>query len=294
VYVKIFAQILDSTIARNTRLRRFFMDLLLLADREGHIVMPKDAIAHRLRVDIEEVEWGITELMKPDPESKNAILDGRRLMPIEDIGYGWRVVNYDLYRGLKDADELRQGTRERVARHRARKALERKGNLGNQRKVEAEPCNSANTMNHEVTKSNNKQRQRQKQMQGIPLTRDTGPTPAEEGQPELESGEPRRPQTMRPNRQQAQRFFATKGFKSDPETFFNHYEAVGWTDPQGRPIVNWRALAVTWEKREPSMIRSGAGRVKRGKPATDYEADLGALAEEAEALRARKGAKEGS
>ncbi len=67
------------------------MDLLLLADREGHIMMPKDAIAHRLRVEMGEVEWGISELMKPDPESKNAILDGRRLVAIEATGYGWKV-----------------------------------------------------------------------------------------------------------------------------------------------------------------------------------------------------------
>ncbi len=197
-----------------------------------------------------------------------------------------RSVNYDLYRSLKDADELRQGTRERVARYRARKALERSTGSKNHPVTPVTRGNKSNATAEAEAKADPDA--------GIPLTRDTEPARTEEDRlRHADSGRQGKPLTRRPTKQQAQRFFSTKGFKSDPETFFNHYESVGWTDPQGRPIVNWRALAIDWEKREPSMS-SGTGRAKHQEPATDYEAEMGALAEEAEALRARKDAKEGS
>ena len=121
MYVKLFQGILHSSIARNTALRRFFQDLLLLCDRNGDVIMTKDSIAIVLRVPIEEVEWGIAELQKADPDSKNGDEDGRRLIPIEGLGYGWHVVNYGFYRGIKDAEEMREAHRVRQAAYAARK-----------------------------------------------------------------------------------------------------------------------------------------------------------------------------
>jgi hypothetical protein len=34
----------------------------------------------------------------------------------------------------------------------------------------------------------------------------------------------------------------------DPERFWNHYEANGWVQGRGKPIKNWKAAVVTWEK----------------------------------------------
>lgn len=120
MYVKIFAGILDSSIAKSTPLRRFFQDLLLLADPDGNVIATKEAIANRLRVPLEEVEWGISELLKPDPDSYTPDFDGRRIEALEGMGYGWRIVNYGFYRGLRTTSDLRAANARRQQAYRDR------------------------------------------------------------------------------------------------------------------------------------------------------------------------------
>lgn len=123
MYVKLYNRILDSSIADNRKLRHFFTDLLLLADPDGNVVMTKTAIATRIRSTVEEVEWGLSELMKPDQESLTPEHGGRRVIPLDGHGYGWTIVNYESYRDLKTAKELREKTAERVRKHREKKKV---------------------------------------------------------------------------------------------------------------------------------------------------------------------------
>lgn len=121
MFVKLFAQILDSSIADNRKLRHFFTDLLLCADASGNVMMTDSAISRRIGADMQEVEWGLRELSSPDPRSKTPDHEGRRIERIEDHGYGWRILNYELYRSLRDAEQLREATRIRVQRCRDKK-----------------------------------------------------------------------------------------------------------------------------------------------------------------------------
>lgn len=118
MFVKLHNQILDSSIADNRKLRHFFIDLLLCSDQEGVVLMTKNAIASRIRAPVEEVEWGLGELQKPDPESRTPDNEGKRIAPLEGHGHGWKILNYQMYRGLKSAEQLRTATRERVKRWR--------------------------------------------------------------------------------------------------------------------------------------------------------------------------------
>ena len=121
MYVKIFSGILDSSIADNRQLRHFFMDILLCSDGDGNVIMTKNAICRKIRASIEEVEWGLDELQKPDSESKTPEHEGRRLIPLEGHGYGWKIVNYEHYRDIKSDRQRREETAERVRRFRAKK-----------------------------------------------------------------------------------------------------------------------------------------------------------------------------
>lgn len=138
MYVKLFQQILDSSIADNRPLRHFFIDLLLCSDARGYVIMTKEAIARRISAPLDEVEWGLTELSKPDPGSKTTDLAGARIEALGSMGYGWRIVNYELYRAMKDADQLRNSSAERVRRFRAKK----KGNGGNVTETSSNACNA--------------------------------------------------------------------------------------------------------------------------------------------------------
>lgn len=113
------------------------MDLLLMADQEGNIMATRDAIAHRLRTTREEVDWGLGLLMEPDPGSRNPDDDGRRLRAIDGLGYGWQIVNYGFYRGIRSAEELREANRKRQADFRARNAPVTLRNKSNPSEAEA-------------------------------------------------------------------------------------------------------------------------------------------------------------
>ena len=131
MFVKLFTQILDSSISNNRSLRHFFIDLLLCADSRGYVIMTKSAIARRIGSDMSEVEWGISELLKPDAESKSRDCGGARIEAMDGLGYGWKIINYDHYRTMKDADQLRETARERVRKFRERKRAVTPVTLGN-------------------------------------------------------------------------------------------------------------------------------------------------------------------
>lgn len=121
MFVKLFSQILDSSIADNRKLRHFFTDLLLCADADGCVMMTDAAISRRTGASMEEVEWGLAELSKPDPRSKTPDFEGRRIAKVEGHGYGWKILNYEHYRSLRDAEQMRAAGRERQRKFRERR-----------------------------------------------------------------------------------------------------------------------------------------------------------------------------
>lgn len=54
----------------------------------------------------------------------------------------------------------------------------------------------------------------------------------------------------KPTLEQVLDFGKTLDMTSDPELFFNYYEARGWLDKDGNPITNWQAALRGWERRE--------------------------------------------
>ena len=105
VFAKIFAQIFDSSIASDYIVRHIFMDLLVLADRDGVVDMTPDAISRRTNVPEDMVVHAISELMKPDGRSRSPEEDGRRLVPLDSHrDWGWQIVNFDHYRAIRDEE----------------------------------------------------------------------------------------------------------------------------------------------------------------------------------------------
>jgi hypothetical protein len=108
VFAKIFAQIFDSSISSDYMVRHIFMDLLVLADRDGVVDMTLDAISRRTNVPEELVAHAIAELMKPDRKSRSHEEQGCRLLAIDSHrDWGWQIVNYEHYRNIKDEEARR-------------------------------------------------------------------------------------------------------------------------------------------------------------------------------------------
>src|SRR4029077_6932319 len=107
MYVKIYEQIFDSSLADDWELRTMFIDMLILADRDGVVDRTYEAIAARTRRPIEHVRALIRELTQPEPASRSFKATGARLVLL-DHGqrlWGWRIVNYAHYRNLKSDEE---------------------------------------------------------------------------------------------------------------------------------------------------------------------------------------------
>jgi len=123
MYAKVFGKILDSSIAEDWYLRHVFMDLLVLADRDGIVDMTLEAIARRTNApDIPMLKRAISGLESPDTASRTEEDDGRRIERIDEHrDWGWKIINFERYRKLKTTEELREKNREKVRRYRERK-----------------------------------------------------------------------------------------------------------------------------------------------------------------------------
>lgn len=53
-----------------------------------------------------------------------------------------------------------------------------------------------------------------------------------------------------PTVEQVAAYCREKGYHLDPELFVAHYEANGWKQGRGKPIVSWKAAVLTWDRRD--------------------------------------------
>lgn len=117
-FTKLFSSITESTVwcePSNTRI--VWITMLAMADRMGRVWASVPGLANRARVPIEDARRAIDTFLSPDPDSRSPEQEGRR---IEVIDGGWRLLNYQKYRDMRDDDERRKQNREAAARHRAK------------------------------------------------------------------------------------------------------------------------------------------------------------------------------
>lgn len=119
MYVKLFEQILDSSIAENYKTRLVFEDMLLLANSKGVVDITREAISRRTNVPIEIINDAILELEKPDPQSRRPDHEGRRLIKLDEHrNWGWIIVNFEYYRNIRNENERSEYMREYIKKYR--------------------------------------------------------------------------------------------------------------------------------------------------------------------------------
>src|SRR5882672_10797967 len=122
MFAKVFEQIYDSSIAEDYNCRRMFMDLLVLADPTVCVDMTLEAIARRTNVPFAEVVKYVTQLCEPDQKSRSKLEEGKRLVPLDKHrDWGWKIVNYQHYRRIKDEEARRSYFRDAKRKDRAKK-----------------------------------------------------------------------------------------------------------------------------------------------------------------------------
>lgn len=103
MFGKVFHQIFDSSIAEDYEVRHVFMDFIVLADLEGIVDKTHESLARQTNVPIEIIRRAIAKLESPDPTSRSTHCEGRRIVRLnEHRDWGWKIVNYTDYRGIRD------------------------------------------------------------------------------------------------------------------------------------------------------------------------------------------------
>jgi hypothetical protein len=120
MYAKVFSSLWDGSMRGQSDKQLVFIYLLAHADADGVAEIIQGKIADDTGLREDEVFAALSELMSPDPASRTDGSDGRRLEPLDARGWGWSIVNYQHYRGLRDDEERRRQNREAQSRHRSK------------------------------------------------------------------------------------------------------------------------------------------------------------------------------
>lgn len=245
MYAKLFGSILSSSIwSEDSDTCKVWVTLLAMQDREGFVFGSVSGLARVTALPRDKVQAVIEKFLGPDPDSSDLTRvperEGRRIEVIEG---GWKLLNANFYRELRDDEERRLKDRERQAKHREKKAREA-----------GESVTVGNAESQPVTACH-----------GHGLSRSVTPSESEsevevdtEKNSQEREGRPPRSGARKPkNRAEVVTHFSEHGLKGDPDAFFDWHEGHGWK------WKLWRSAAANWSRREArSGNRAGPARIE--------------------------------
>lgn len=144
MYSKLFSSMFDGSLATRGPWEALvtFQQMLVLADRYGHVDMTAAVIARRTTIPEHIIVKGLTTLALPDPGSRRDNEEGRRIVLLDPgRSWGWRIVNYAHYHAIRTAEERRDYQREYMRERRAagKDKARPKGNGAESTKTPDEP-----------------------------------------------------------------------------------------------------------------------------------------------------------
>lgn len=95
--------------------------MLAMADQYGRVWASVPGLANRARVPLEDAQKALDAFLSPDPYSRTPDFEGRRIEPIDG---GWRLLNHEKYRAIRDEESIKESKRRYIN---ARRAAEREG-----------------------------------------------------------------------------------------------------------------------------------------------------------------------
>ena len=116
-FTKLFSSITESTIwSEDHPTRLTWITMLAMADRRGRVWASIPGLANRARVTLEEVEAALQKLLSKDKYSRTSEFEGRRIEPIDG---GWRLLNHEKYRSIRDEETVKETKRNYINKRRA-------------------------------------------------------------------------------------------------------------------------------------------------------------------------------
>lgn len=220
-FTKLFSSITESSIwMQDDHTRIVWIAMLAMADKRGRVWSSVPGLANRSRVPVESVERAISIFLAPDTYSRTKDNEGRR---IEAIDGGWRLLNHQKYRDMRD-DE---------SRLEYKRAWDRKNR----------PKPDSDTIRQNPTPSDT-------------IRPQTDPSREQIADSDSKGGRraPRfSPPTAGEVRQGAEKIGLAE---SEADKFHDYYTANGWH--QGRSLIkDWKAALRLWQRRNSSPGTKG-------------------------------------
>lgn len=121
MYGKIFESMYDGTLSADWKALVTFQQLIVLADPDGQVDFTPPALSRRTGIPLEIIEHGLKKLAEPDPYSRSADEEGRRIVLLDSHRpWGWQIVNHAQYRDIASARDRRVKARQRKRQQRER------------------------------------------------------------------------------------------------------------------------------------------------------------------------------
>lgn len=113
-YTPVFGSVFKGSLCGKFPDLPLWLVILAMADRNGEVDAHPSYISSVSGIPVDAVADCIARFCEPDEHSRTPDHDGRRLIPIEGRGFGWRIVNHGLYREkarlmAKNAREVEEG-----------------------------------------------------------------------------------------------------------------------------------------------------------------------------------------
>lgn len=117
-FTKLFSSITESTVwCEPDQTRLVWITMLAMADNQGRVWASIPGLANRSRVPVEAANRAVARFLEPDQYSRTTDHDGRRIEPIDG---GWRLLNHDKYRRIRDQEAIKASKRRYINERRAR------------------------------------------------------------------------------------------------------------------------------------------------------------------------------
>jgi hypothetical protein len=122
-FTKLFASITESTVwCEPDSTRIVWITMLAMSDSKGRVWASIPGLANRARVTVQQVENALITFKSPDHYSRTPDNEGRR---VEDIDGGWRLLNHEKYRSIRDEESIKESKRRYInERRKAEKQVE--------------------------------------------------------------------------------------------------------------------------------------------------------------------------
>jgi hypothetical protein len=123
LYAKVFRTLWTGSLVAKPDEQLVFVFLLANSDADGQVDVHPEVISALTGIGLDRTRAALSFLEAIDPHSRSPEEDGLRIVPLDDRGWGWQVVNHATYRAIRDEDARRRQNRESQAKRRASAAV---------------------------------------------------------------------------------------------------------------------------------------------------------------------------